>query len=104
MDGSGERGDGMSKYTPSPWTAAGDIVTGRDENGMRSPIATISNNWRNREIDRANTHLIAAAPDLLEACQFAYNELHAGRALKNYALLMDKLKDAINKAEGRSNV
>lgn len=39
---------------------------------------------------------------LLEACKFAYNELSAGKELKNYVLLMDKIKQAINKAEGNN--
>lgn len=89
------------KATPGPWSLSGNMITGQDENGSRSPIATISHSWRNREIDKANARLIAAAPSLLEACTFVYNEMCAGRAIKNHELMMSYLKNAIAKAEGR---
>lgn len=88
------------KHTPGPWTLAGGI-TGQDENGMRSPIATISNSWRNREIDDANARLIAAAPELLEALRNISSVFEVMVGNKKSDVLASA-RCAIAKAEGNS--
>lgn len=56
----------MNKYTPGPWTIRGNIIEGN-----RVSIALIKKSYSDRAQDeqRANTHLIACAPELLEALQ-----------------------------------
>jgi hypothetical protein len=68
----------MSKHTPGPWSV--DAVPGlpvyinAGDDGLR-PVADINgledgiNNDARREEQMANAALIAAAPDLLEACK-----------------------------------
>lgn len=56
--------------------------------------------------DAANARLIAAAPELLDACKLAYdliNELPLNVKLKivGRGLLLDRLAEALAKAEGK---
>jgi len=96
----------MSKHTPGPWkTRRGYIDEEQVEvyplnskvkrPALPSEIATVSDAYPEM---RANARLIAAAPDLLEACKAmrdaradSYNEIVAG---------MEKIEAAIAKAEG----
>lgn len=62
----------MSKHTPGPWKKC--IAGGVTEVRCDAPVPVVS--WAgfddaNRSLDehRANARLIAAAPDLLEACK-----------------------------------
>ncbi|MFA5217160.1 hypothetical protein [Sulfuricurvum sp.] len=96
------------KHTSGPWFISNELegmvmIFGgqREKYICRVQIHQTPRAFGMQEEDErfANARLISAAPDLLEACKFAYNEGCAGRALKNYKLLMDKLKDAITKAE-----
>lgn len=48
-----------AKFTPGPWRIEGQHILGNEQNGY---ICT----WSGRS---ANAHLIAAGPDLLEACK-----------------------------------
>jgi DNA-directed RNA polymerase subunit RPC12/RpoP len=57
----------MSKHTPGPWDK---VVHGERDSrvGASTLIAIVySTAFRDRENQEANAHLIAAAPDLLEA-------------------------------------
>lgn len=49
-----------------------------------------------------NAHLIASAPELLEACKLALDiELNYMPDQDQHPILIEKLEDAIAKAEGR---
>lgn len=57
----------MGKHTPGPWKATGKEV-GTDytaTHGMVASVIGMPNNWETK----ANAALIAAAPDLLGACE-----------------------------------
>lgn len=81
-----------SKHTKGPWKFSGrqmheDFYLVEEENGM----------WNIARVEgEANARLIAAAPDLLEAAEFALNFLTVDKMAYN------KLKEAINKAKGES--
>lgn len=103
-------------HTPGPWVTADK----RFANGIRSEVEAESgticscirtvNSPKNGgsrtwdEVD-ANATLIAAAPDLLAACQAAldyFNETRSGREWRdNGGEEPGLLRDAINKAEGK---
>ena len=50
-----------------------------------------------RADNKANAQLIAAAPELLEACKLALHQVNTGTSL----IRIDLLEDAINKALGK---
>lgn len=58
-----------AKHTPGPWRAKGPDVFDA-EDGL---VVSLTNSWKrdkvSRERDRYDPVLIAAAPDLLAACQ-----------------------------------
>lgn len=76
----------MSEHTPGPWhmgsgNGEGSIFADRDgrmrlEIGGTTlyPICMMGTGWEKDE-DQANARLIAAAPDLLDACRRALTEL-----------------------------
>ena len=125
------------KHTPGPWgvdTIDGHFMicgnsilnkTDRDFNGdiyirgagQPSPFGLLFTDLENRELLKkrdketniANAKLIAAAPDLLEACQVSYNQIELEIKRRNDSgLLVPKglqtaylmLSDSINKATG----
>ena len=86
-------------YTPGPWlpTVHLDVIT---EDG--SPIARRASTRGKYEYEEANARLIAAAPDLLEASQAAWNcigELPPTQARVEVAQM---LQAAIEKATGET--
>ena len=92
----------MSKYTSGPWHA---IIIGTDGPSARiyagtltdgPDIAHLNSQYTNVE---ANAHLIAAAPDLLDACKAALLMLEACGVVD---VAVAPLKAAIDKAEGGS--
>lgn len=114
----------QAKHTPGPWHVRyrqkrSDFDGGMpeivgDENGL-PVIADIRWNGENEEYGQANARLIAAAPELLEACKRAYAELDdrydvdrpVGESPKEYPFggageLMRILRVAIAKAEGET--
>jgi len=84
----------MSKHTPGPWMIdkAGDIYAGEPSEGTR---VDVMNYWGT---DGANAHLIAAAPDLLEALEQAHREMtsHAVGTMPKHCYMCK----AIAKAKG----
>lgn len=93
----------MSKHTPGPWTVGGARTL--KVWGGPSPRDVICEPWHVAVGSRkANAHLIAAAPEMLEALK----ELDAHwSAVGPYAIGHDgerasKIKALIAKAEGRS--
>lgn len=90
----------MSRHTPGPWTwsECGDCWL---EGGDGSTIMHVDVDG-NTCVYRGepNAHLIAAAPDLLEACQTALVTLNINRRVIQIPQLEEKLRAAIQKAEG----
>jgi hypothetical protein len=96
-----------TKHTPGPWTqyrdSRGNVrIQGNVQGG---PVAFIEemNNTGGTEQDHANARLIAAAPDLLAACQEIIDGMVDGKNSTNknvtmYAIQM--VKSAIAKATG----
>jgi len=93
-----------AKHTPGPWKSergSGDY--GRNitcDNGRRIIAETICSDHE------ANAHLIAAAPDLLEALQAIKDRLEISEELDYLLnakwLCIDDAKQAITKAEGKN--
>ncbi len=101
-----------AKHTPGPWLVTRQYVVGpRDESdsqgfGMVVGVADVYGENRNQD-----AHLIAAAPDLLEALKGAIGALefsrdyHADLSNAEQAFAQDRLDAALAalaKAEGRS--
>lgn len=93
----------MSKHTPGPWKA--DILAPKDlgaigirlTDGLVVAVARFSDNPRISSQDAfANATLIAAAPDLLDACKQALGAFENGDAID-----WSDLQKAIDKAEGK---
>lgn len=100
-----------TKFTPGPWEL--------DSSGQRvwnpkikcGHIAHIyckdsssGTKFYRDETAKANARLISAAPELLEACKYAFENLRPkGNVKKDFSghLAMATLSKAINKAEGR---
>ena len=87
----------MSKHTPGPWTAYkapnGDVQ-------VDSPRGTIVTSGAITWVPNAD--LIAAAPELLEACKAILAALLANKRFETMQATLDATIDAIAKAEGRS--
>jgi len=101
-----------TKHTPGPWTLSAR-PTYQSENDKAFWFRDVVNEPRTVRIARvsgvgedramANARLIAAAPDLLEACEVllkAAPELW-GDDIEKWPRLMDRVEAAIAKAEGR---
>lgn len=56
----------MSKHTPGPWHIGLDIIGTKSETGFDRHIVEML--WDDKQ-GKADARLIAAAPDLLSACQ-----------------------------------
>lgn len=88
------------KHTPKPWKAAfeedGIWVTGPDQNAnvICDIVGRIANGKQHTEEDEANALLIAAAPELLAACEIA------AAALGTYPDRRSQVLAAIAKAKG----
>lgn len=93
-------------YTPGPWITSHELGDGisivrrisEGENLLPVAIAVFTKNYNteNVEVAKANAHIIAAAPELLEACKLAFEyPAISGDYIK------DKLQNAIAKAEGK---
>ena len=98
----------MTKHTPGPWTiirfhAMADHLMGADH----CRIALLDDAHHDEEIAAQNARLIAAAPDLLEACDVAAHEL--ARHIRSGALggtwkgVEARLRHAIAKAGGTTD-
>ena len=101
----------MSGHTPGPWEVG-------DKRGVWvGPVVMADNGKRGVAFvcgdSDANAHLIAAAPDLLHACQAVANDLHrlidgddfCGMSdTELFTCFLTVLEPALDKAEGRINV
>jgi hypothetical protein len=92
-----------TQHTPGPWTVAEDDINGQAiVRGRHTEIATC---WHHclgsLEIQmRANARLIAAAPDLLEACQTLATLRDTDDWIATGRLAVKQARDAIAKATG----
>ena len=98
----------MSKHTPGPWEANGVIVTaGRESFRALFDCKPISMTLSAEECE-ANAQLIAAAPELLEACIKAHDALLALHVCDKdrgwCGDIRETLKQAIAKAEVQNAV
>lgn len=112
----------MTTITPSPWTLEIGIQTcfhkgnrvsiskeypPNKENGWEGCSETIAEVWPtnppNADGDIADGRLIAAAPDLLEACQWlieSWEESPDDQARTIIAIASERARDAVAKAVG----
>jgi hypothetical protein len=82
------------KHTPGPWRNQNNVIVfGKD---LNDPIAKICVSIYSKE----NARLIAAAPELLEACKAIINVLGDSKFWEADAVLIARA--AIIKAEGKS--
>jgi len=102
-----------TKHTPGPWdrqnkgnvigpSARHEVVAGINKDGSKY-LPTICRMPGLSDEDYANACLIAAAPDLLEACKVLLKgapELWE-KDVEKWPRLMDRVESAITKAEGR---
>ena len=88
----------MSKHTPGPWKIDGEsdrVIVAHDGETLAQTYFVYGDRDRQYPQSIANARLIAAAPDLLEACRFALSIIgHPDDAGTN------AIADAIAKAEG----
>jgi dissimilatory sulfite reductase (desulfoviridin) alpha/beta subunit len=86
------------KHTPGPW----EITTGAqaDPCSIEAADCTIANLKSARGNALANARLIAAAPELLEACKSARSAILFGGKI-DWNKILDELMAAIAKAAGR---
>ncbi|MFA5151122.1 MAG: hypothetical protein WC554_01035 [Clostridia bacterium] len=92
-----------TKHTPGPWVIAWDYDGGiypLHTNPKAIPNgAAIYKPCIARAERRQDTRLIAAAPELLEACKYALIMCQNGHTAQEYYDCASKLKSAIAKAE-----
>lgn len=102
----------MSKHTPGPWTierraddghrsgAQLGIIRGPKKSQWIADVGLLHEN-DDRGGSLANAHLIAAAPELLEACIAALDEYEANDCDPEWCPAMNALRTAIAKATGK---
>ncbi len=94
----------MSKRTPGPWIVSGnrdsdEFTVIQETSG--ATICSIEQTFGFAEADIANSRLIAAAPDLYEACKALRDYLQAASVTStDIKTLHANLDAAIQKAEG----
>lgn len=94
-----------SKFTPGPWVRdlkAGYVCDVRASSGRKIAVTggmTNSHSQETWEENNANAHLIAAAPELLHACEGALNALRLSPHVDKQQAI-DYLIEVIKKARG----
>jgi hypothetical protein len=96
----------MSKHTPGPWKAyaseskrGGCWVIGMG----KATLALLTGSTQSDGV-KADAHLIAAAPDLLEGCrnlEWLVSELEMFKRRPEFTEALQQIAAAIAKAEGR---
>jgi len=102
-----------AKHTPGPWIVANgnevhDKIAGQDECGTRigetpNMVTSVEYPYLDKDGQAANAQLIAAAPELLEACKLAFERLRPrGNVRADYPghVAVAALGKAIARAEG----
>lgn len=88
-------------HTPGPWFVKGQFIGPRlsEDSGIQLKVARVAGDETDAEAD-ANAHLIAAAPDLLEALVEAAEFIQPFNRAED---LLDRIDAAIAKATGRGD-
>lgn len=98
----------MSKYTPGPWTVDENHINGSINAGKRHVALANFYNCHDEEMrvtrdqQKANTQLIAAAPDLYEALKIILEYPYGDASPFDDPPVMNQARAAIRKAEGES--
>ena len=96
-----ERGTCMSKHTPGPWVpyagTSGVFIVSNQAMGYETVAHALAldDGARPAKVVEANARLIAAAPELLEACEMALR-----LRLDDDSEVADAVRAAIAKAKG----
>lgn len=85
-----------TKHTEGKWVIEDGIRSFRIVTEGSFEIAEVKNAWRPFKTNLANAKLIAAAPELLEACITVLEALEATQNSRNF--MAPKLRAAIKKA------
>jgi hypothetical protein len=95
------------KHTPGPWKILSGNYGGVTSinASIRERICTLKETINPKDGNstnyKANAHLIAAAPEMLEACRQAEITLISWGETSEYSPIRQLLKNAIDKAEGK---
>lgn len=92
-----------AQHTPGPWAYENGVIIQKDGGDFGYQIATIDHEFSDfpKAVIDANGHLIAAAPDLLEALQNAVGVLQAFATTSQTAALIEReCRAAVAKATG----
>lgn len=88
-------------HTPGPWEAMIEHNPHRYQIEIGSPEwCPLASAWDTNEESVANAHLIAAAPELLEACKMLVEYWMTGAAVDGESESADRVRAAIRKATG----
>ena len=98
----------MGKFTPGPWTPEKNYGGSAHNIGFwmvqspHGPISIVSDVLGQKRYRKGNAHLIAAAPELYEACKAMLNALISERIgyTSDHPEWMKQAANAIKKAEG----
>lgn len=99
----------MSKHTPGPWRI--EFVKDVSSGSVGSHIIRLGNEWEylafhksgsTPDVEKANAHLIAAAPEMLEALENLLQFVDSIPDITNEHSKMKAARDAIKKARGES--
>lgn len=94
----------MTQHTPGPWRSYDDSASPMHKHTVVAFGRTVAHLYCVKGCeaeDRANSHLIAAAPDMLAACEAALNYIANTEGEWGITLdSADKLRAAIAKAKG----
>ena len=92
----------MNKHTPGPWikpqSGEGFTICGPERRGIRGIICKIYSTCEDME---ANARLIAAAPELLEACRKIVREENSLSTVRQ--VVMESARAAIAAAVGEAD-
>jgi len=98
----------VSRHTPAPWTVDGLVTKDLDVISPDGRIAMIDCDDIDAETLEANARLIAASPDLLDACRCALADLEGLAEAECFSLgdpahlTIKELRAAIIKATGEA--
>ena len=98
----------MGKHTPGPWVVDESHINGSINAGKRHVALANFYNCHDEEMrvtrdqQKANTQLIAAAPDIYEALKIILEYPYGDASPLEDPLVMERARAAIAKAEGEA--
>lgn len=96
----------MTKHTPAPWVASYKegknprVIMGVNNQWNGQVVCELPESWLSEKKKIANTHLIAAAPELLEALENVDRLLKSINRIDKNTWIHDEVIKAIKKARG----